>query len=328
MNILGIDVSKAKLDCVLILSSRPDKELEKRVANSEAGFSKLIEWCTQKAKCDPSQIHAVMEATGPYHEPVALALFNRGSRVSVVNPAKIKHYAQGLGRRAKNDKQDASVIAQYGLKENPRLWEPDPEEYRHLRALLYRLEAVETDMQREENRLEKALAAKSPSAVSESIERSIGFLKEERARLEGEIKEHIDNHPHLKKDKELLESIPGIGPVLSSWMSLLLRNGTRFGAAPQAAAYVGLTPTEHESGSSIRKRPHLSKAGPSIFRAKLYLPSVVATKHNPDVKDLYQRLLAKGKTKMAALGAAMRKLVHICFGVIKNQSPYQPRLVV
>jgi len=326
MNIIGIDVSKSKLDCVLICSSRPDKELEKRVTNSEQGISKLIDWCTRKANCDPSQIHAIMEATGPYHEPVALALFKGGCKVSVVNPAQIKHYGQGLGRKAKNDKQDASVIARYGFKEKPRLWQPDPEEYRHLRALLYRLDAVESDIQREKNRLEKAQAAQSPPVISQSIERSIEFLEEEKARLEKQIKEHIDNHPHLKKDKELLESIPGIGPVLSSWMSLLLRNGQRFDAAPQAAAFVGLTPTEHKSGSTVFKKPQLSKVGPSIYRAKLYMPAIVAIKHNPDVKDLYQRLLAKGKTKMAALGAAMRKLVHICFGVIKNQSPYQPQI--
>ena len=328
MNILGIDVSKAKLDCVLICGSRPEKELEKRVANSEDGFSKLIDWCTRKAQCDPSQIHAVMEATGPYHEALALALFEAGCQISVVNPAKIKHFAQSLGRKAKNDKQDASTIAQYGLKATLRLWQPDPQEYQHLRALLYRLEAVDSDTQREKNRLEKALAAQSPAAVAQSLERSIHFLKEEKARLEKQIKEHINNHPHLRKDKELLESIPGIGPVLSSWMSLLLRNGNRFNAAPQAAAFVGLTPTEHQSGSSVFKRPHLSKAGPSIYRAKLYMPAVVAIRCNPDVRDLYQRLLAKGKTKMAALGAAMRKLVHICFGVIKNQSPYQPQLAI
>lgn len=328
MNILGIDVSKAKLDCVLICSSRPDKELQKRVANSEEGFSKLIDWCTQKAKCDPSQIHAVMEATGPYHEVAALALFRAGCQVSVVNPAKIKHYAQGIGRKTKTDKQDASAIAQYGLKEKPRLWQPDPQEYQLLRALLYRLEAIDSDTQREKNRLEKAMAAQGPSAVSDSFERSIGFLKEEKARLEKQIKEHIDSHPHLKKDRELLESIPGIGPTLSSWMSLLLRNGKRFDAAPQAAAFVGLNPTEHESGTTVYRKPHLSKVGPAIYRAKLYLPAVVAIKYNPDVRDIYQRLLAKGKTKMAALGAAMRKLVHICFGVIKNQSAYQPQLAV
>jgi transposase len=326
MNILGIDVSKAKLDCVLICSSQPNKELEKRVANSEEGFSKLLEWCTQKAKCDPSQIHAIMEATGPYHESVALALFKSGCQVSVVNPAQIKHYAQSLGRKAKNDKQDASTIAQYGLKNNPRLWQPEPQEYEHLRALLYRLEAIDTDIRREKNRLEKAQAAQSPSAISQSFERSIGFLQEEKSRLEKQIKEHINNHPHMKKDRELLESIPSIGPVLSSGMSLLLRNGKRFDAASQAAAFLGLIPTEHQSGSSVLKRPHLSKAGPSIYRAKLYMPAIVAIKNNPDVRDLYQRLLAKGKTKMSALGAAMRKLVHICFGVIKNQSPYQPQL--
>jgi len=329
MNIVGIDVSKSKLDCVLICSSRPDKELQKRVSNCEQGFKNLIEWCTKKAQCDPSQLHAVMEATGPYHEAAALAFFNAGCQVSVLNPAQIKHYSQGLGYKIKNDKHDASVIAQYALKHKLRVWQPDPQEYQDLRSLLYRLDAVESDIQREKNRLEKAQASESTSgAVFESYDRSITFLNQEKDCLEKQIREHINNHPHLKKDKQLLESIPGIGPVLSAWMSLLLRNGTRFDAAPQAAAFVGLIPTQHQSGTSVLKKPHLSKAGPAIYRAKLYMPAIVAIRHNPDVMDLYNRLLAKGKTKMAALGAAMRKLVHICFGVIKNQSPYCPQVAL
>lgn len=328
LNILGIDVSKSKLDCVLILASKPDKELEKKAPNSEEGHQKLIEWCTRKAQCEVSQIHAVMEATGPYHEQLAMALFEAGCQVSVVNPAKIKHFSQSLGSKAKNDKRDASAIAQFGLKMKPRPWKPDPEEYRHLRALLYRIVAVESDIRREKNRLEKAQAAQSSSQVYESLDRSISFLKEEKSRLEKEIEKHIDTYPHLKKDKELLESIPSIGPVLSSWMSLLLQNGKRFDAAPQAAAYVGLTPTEYESGTSVRKKPHLSKAGPSILRAKLYMPATVAIKCNPDLKDLYERLLQRGKTKMSALCAVMRKLIHICFGVIKHQSPYCPQLAI
>ena len=327
-HILGIDVSKKKLDCVLLRASEPEKMLHKKVSNDPEGFQALLQWCTRKAACEPKDLHAVMEATGPYYEAVAQALFEQGVVVSVVNPAQISHFAKGLGIKAKNDKQDASVIARFGLMMNPRAWQPEPAEYRELHALLYRLNAVEMDLQRENNRLEKLQASLASSTVIDSLDRSIAFLKEEKARLEKQVQDHINRYPRLREDKQLLESIPAVGPKLSAWMSLLLRNGEHFDGAAQAAAFVGLTPTEHQSGSSIHKKPHLSKHGSSVYRAKLFMPAIVATKYNPDVKAFYQRLLGRGKPKMAAVCAAMRKLLHICFGVIKNKTPYQPQLTL
>ena len=244
----------------------------------------------------------------------------------MVNPAQIKFFSQSIGVKVKNDRKDASVIALFGLRNNPPPWKPEPTEYRELRALLNRLNALETDIRREKNRLEKVISSHSSESVTASLERTIDFLEKEKKALQDQIREHIGNHPNLKKDRSLLQSVPGVGPVVSAWMTLLLQNGKRFDSAPKAASYIGLTPTEHRSGSSVMKRPRLSKAGPPVFRAKLYMAAVVAIRHNPDVKDLYERLLKRGKTKMSALGAAMRKLVHICFGVIRHQSKYQAQV--
>src|SRR5262249_8944053 len=138
-----------------------------------------------------------------------------------------------------------------------------------------------------------------------------------------DIDDHIDRHPQLKADRELLESIPAIGAQTSRHMLSLLQ-ARKFSCAEQSAAFLGLVPIERESGSSVRGRPRLSKAGPPRLRAILYMAAVVAVRHNPHVKALYERLLARGKTKMAALGAAMRKLVHLCFGVLKSRQPYSP----
>ena len=136
---------------------------------------------------------------------------------------------------------------------------------------------------------------------------------------------HINQNPHLKEDRQLLESIPGVGSVVSSRMIGVLRSRA-FESASQCAAFLGLNPVQHESGSSVRGRTHLSKAGNPRIRAKLYMAAIVAIQHNPDIKAQYQRLLKKGKSKMSALGAAMRKLVHICFGVLKHRTPYQPQV--
>lgn len=326
MNILGIDVSKNKLDCILLRPSVSDKELYKKVPNNDKGFQQLIEWTVKKACCSPEDIHAVTESTGPYHIPVTEALHSAGLKVSVVNPARTKNFAGSLGIKAKNDKKDASVIALFGLKMGPSEHQQEPPEYRELQDILKRLEAVEKDIRREKNRLEKNRAAFGSPVVSESVERTISFLKTEENFLKELIDKHINKYPVLKEDRELLMSIPGIGPVLSAWLLVLLRHGDRFKSASQSAAYVGVTPTEHKSGSSVNKRPHMSKCGPGIYRAKLYMSALSAIRCNPDVKDLYERLVDKGKPKMQGIGAAMRKLVHIAFGVIKNQTPYQPQI--
>ncbi|MCP4698003.1 MAG: IS110 family transposase [Gammaproteobacteria bacterium] len=326
MNFLGIDVSKNKLDAVLLCAGAPDKELHRKVPNTPEGFKTLMKWACKKAGCELCELHVVLEATGPYHEAGALAFFEAGARVSVVNPAQIKYFAKGEGVKAKNDKQDAAVIARFGLKNNPRLWHPEPAEYRRLRELLNRLEAVDRDIRREKNRLEKAEVSHASQDVIDSINRSVTFLEAEKSMLKQEIEKLVKKHPSLKEDKKLLESIPGVGPTVSAWMTVLLQHGERFDSASQAAAYTGVIPTEHESGDSVRKKPHMSKTGPSALRAKLYMAAMVATRHNPDVKALYDRLIAKGKSKMSALGAAMRKLVHICFGVIKNRTAYQSQV--
>jgi transposase len=120
-----------------------------------------------------------------------------------------------------------------------------------------------------------------------------------------------------------LLSIPGIGPVLSRWALTLLQQGQRFSSAAQFAAYLGLIPSEHRSGETVYQRPQLSKTGPGHLRAKFYMAAMVAVRYNPVIRAHYERLLQRGKSKMSALGGAMRKLAHICFGVIKNQTNFQ-----
>jgi transposase len=162
------------------------------------------------------------------------------------------------------------------------------------------------------------------SWLQSSIAQSIDFWRSEQAKLKRAIDEHIDRHPGLKQERERLLSIPAVGDKTANRMLCLLL-ARRFNSASQAAAFVGLTPIEHQSGSSVRGRPRLSKAGNPRLRAALYMAAVVAIRHNPDVRALYERMLARGKAKMSALCAAMRKLVHICFGVIKNQQDYEPQ---
>ena len=326
MLIIGTDVSKNKLHNALLIDSHKAKARTKAVANTPTGFRSLLEWACRQGKCSAPELHFVMEATGVYHEAVAEFLHNAGCRVSVANPLHVKRFAESRGTRTKTDKLDPVILALYGYERQPPAWTPPPAEVRELKALLARLAAIETDIQRELNRKEKAEIANAPTEVVASLNNSLAFLNEEKARLTRQIDDHLGRHPNLRQDRDLLASVPGIGKKLSLYF-IALFHLKGFRKASQAAAFLGLVPVEYQSGTSVNKRPRLSKAGDARFRAALYMPAIVAIKCNPDVQALYQRLLDAGKSKMAAIGAAMRKLVHIAFGVFKNRTPYQPQNV-
>ena len=191
--------------------------------------------------------------------------------------------------------------------------------------MIRRLDALEKDLQREQNRQEAALVSLSSDRVAQSLKDMIETLKAEIQRLQQDIDNHIDRFPELKRNRQLLQSIKGIGTVMSRELVYLFAS-KRFKSAKQAAAYIGLIPKLRESGK-LKGRTMLSKIGSARIRAKLYMAAVCASTHNPDIKAQKARLLKAGKVKMQALGAAMRKLIQICFGVIKHQCEYQPQLV-
>lgn len=318
---IGIDVSKAKLDCSLLLDAASTKRKSKSVANNKAGIADLLEWAGKQGVL-PTDLHAVMEGTGVYHEQAAIALFDAGVTVSIANPAQVKDFGKGLAVRTKTDGIDSLVLARYGALLRPVAWTPPTREARALQALLSRREAIAQDLRRELNRQEKADATDTPELIQQSLDASIAFLQKQLAKLQQDINDHINRHPNLKEDLTLLISIPAVGPQVGSNL-LSVMHSHHYDSAEQLAAYLGLVPVERQSGTSVLGRARLSKAGPARIRAVLYMAAVVATRHNPHIKTLYERLLAKGKSKMAALGAAMRKLVHLCFGVLKTRTPYQ-----
>jgi transposase len=321
MNYMGMDVSKAKLDCALLLEVSEAKCKTKVVANKRSGIGDLLTWC-KKQGVTPESLHVVMEGTGVYHEQAALALCDAGVTVSIINPAQVRDFAKGIAVRSKTDGIDGRVLARYGALLKPRAWTPPTKAARVLQALLARREAIAQDLQRERNRQEKAAATETPERIHQSLEDSLAFLERQLSELQQEIDDHIDHHPDLKEDRALLQSIPGVGPQVGNHMLSVMHHHA-FTSAEQLAAYLGLVPVERQSGTSVLGRARLSKAGPARIRAILYMAAVVATRHNPHIKALYERLLAKGKSRMSAIGAAMRKLVHLCFGVLKNRSPYQ-----
>ncbi|WP_245673231.1 IS110 family transposase [Endozoicomonas ascidiicola] len=320
---VGVDVSKNKLDCLWLRDPENNKVKTRVFDNTAKGHQQLGQWLLNNIKAKPEEVYVVLEATSVYHEALTYYLHNAGFLVNVANPARVRNFAKGLGVLQKTDKKDSAVLARFGYQNGLQLWQPEPDEIRKLKSMLSRLEALESDLLRELNRLEKAEISNSSDVVIASLHKMIGELKVEKNRVEQEINDHIDQFPHLKKDRRLMQTIQGVGPVVSRLM-LSVIHSRDFKSASGVAAYLGLVPKLRESGLQ-KGRSHLSKVGPANIRAKLYMAAVVAIQHNPDIKAQYQRLLSNGKTKMQAIGAAMRKLVQICLGVVKHQSEYQPQ---
>ena len=323
MAVIGIDISKQKFDCLWLRDVRSLKVKTKVFANRPTGFAELIDWCCAQTGETVEQLQVFLEATGVYHEPLALYLHDRGVQVFVLNPARVREYARSLGIQGKTDKQDSLVLARYGATQPVRPWTPERREVRELKALIARHEALQNDLQREHNRREKAAVSGSLGVLA-SIDNVVKALQQEAERVRQDIDDHIDRHDDLKRDRALLQSIDGIGEVLSRHLLSLLHSRD-FSSARQCTAFVGLAPRPWQSGKTVAAPTRLSKAGPPCLRAKLYMGAIVAKGCNPDVKALYERLLARGKARMSALGAAMRKLLQIAYGVLKTQRPYQPR---
>jgi transposase len=309
--ILGIDVSKENFDVALL---RGSKYKHKKFTNSRKGFEELTQWL---GKLGVETLHACMESTGIYGEEIAEYLHDQGFSVSVVNPARIKGFARSELRRSKTDKLDASLIARFCAAMKPSPWEPDPVEIRELRSLVRRVEALLGMRQQEQNRLEV-----SNKILRKSIRKLIRYIDKEIEELKDEINKHIDRNPELRDKKKLLESIPAVGEatihvILSHFASI-----EKFPGPKRLASYLGIAPRHYKSGSSVRGRTRMSKVGRSSLRKAFYMPALVGLRFNPVLADLGRRLKEAGKPPMLIIGAAMRKLVHIIYGVLKNKMPF------
>jgi transposase len=313
---LGLDVAKLKFNACLL---REDGRLRHKVfPNNPDGFSQLSDWLV---KLGVERVHACMEATGTYGDSLATYLHEAGHTVSRVNPAAIKAYAQSRLSRTKTDRVDAALIASFCAERRPPAWHPPAPELRELQALVRRLDSLVEMRTMEENRLSSGIAVE---AVRESVEELISHLSEQIKRTEQLIRDHIDRHPGLKKQHELLDSIPGVGEATAAVLLAEVPDIKEYRSARQVAAFAGLVPRERQSGSSVRGRVRLSKIGNARLRKALYFPAVTAPRCSPFFQQWAEGLRQRGKSKMAVIGAAMRKLVHLAYGVLKTGRPFDP----
>lgn len=313
--VVGIDVAKETLDVVLV---QGEVSRHASFKNTPAGHKQLEQWIV---KYQGGPVHICMEATGQYGEAVAEYLYERGYAVSVVNPVRIKAYAQSRLRRNKTDKLDAQLIAAFCLSENPPLWSPPPANVRQLQGLMRRLEDLQGMRQQELNRLQ---AGQLEAAVQADLEAHLRYLEERMRQLERAIAEHVEHDPSLKAMKQLLVSITGVGEKTAHLLICEIPFLRDYKHVNELVAFCGLNPRLRRSGTSINGKPRLSKVGSSRIRKGLYFPAIVAMKHNPILRAFAERLLKAGKAKMCVIGAVMRKLLHLVFGVLKTGLPFDP----
>ena len=314
--ILGIDIAKEKFDVALF----SEKKLlsSGTFANSASGYKKLHRWLEKKTS---RIVWACMEATGRYGEDLASYLFETGYKVSVVNPARIRKYADSKLLRNKTDLLDAKVIADFCRTQEPEPWQPEKPEKSELREISRRLSTLLEERTREKNRFQSGIKSK---VVKSSIEANLDFLNQQIISLEEKMQGHIDQNPDLKEKQQLLISVPGIGKKTATLILGELPSVDRFQHSGQVVAYAGLSPQQRSSGSSVKKKTRLTKIGNRNLKTGLYFPAMTAMKHNPLVTALAFRLEKRDKEKMVIIGAAMKKLLQISYGILKSGMPFDP----
>lgn len=316
MMYVGIDIAKEKFQACLLKDGESDQgEFE----NSKKGFRTFENWLKKRASSRAVSI--AMEATGRYGDDLALYLHDKGYRVSVVNPVRIKAYAQSQLKRHKTDAIDAELIADFCRTQEPDAWIPPRPEERELKEMMRHLDDLKNVRQAEKNRLE---AQPSSKTVQKNLREHIRYLTEKIKELEKDIDRFIDNDPKMKEQNELLTSIPGIGETTSEYILSELGDLTRFDDVRQVVAMVGLNPQQRRSGSSVHYTAGISRMGSKMLRTKLFMPAMVARKYNPILKIFGDRLAQRGLTPIQVVVAVMRKLLHLAYGVLKHKAPFNP----
>jgi transposase len=317
MNQAGIDVSNETLDvhrcCGAQLAQR-------RFANTASGHRQAIIWILHGA----TSARVCLEATGIYHLQLALALHRvPGIELMVVNPRASRRFAEAQMRRAKTDRVDAAMLLQYLQRMPFTAWAAPAEHQLELQSLAHRLAQLNKEQVRERSRLHAAQRAGSHTALAQrDIRAHLRYLERHAAGIEAQALALMQQHERLAEDLRLLDSVPGVAD--RSAMQVLAELGVLAdGLRPeQWVAHAGLDPRPEESGTSLSAPRRISKQGNARLRAALFYPALCAVRVDPNVKAFYESLLARGKRKIQAITAVMRKLLHAFWGMLHHRKPW------
>lgn len=316
-SMLGVDVSKAKLDVALM--DGQGKYRSKVFPNKTSGFAALLLWLDSVATEGRMSVHVCMEATGPYHEALAFYLHDQGMRLSVVNPMRVKRFIEVEGTRNKTDEGDAKSLARFCRMTSPEPWEAPSPGVRMLQALVARLDTLLGMRQSELNRLDVA-----HGAVEQSLRDVLEMLDKSIADVKAQIRQTIDDDPDLHERSDLLNTIPGLGERTIPQLLAYIGRPERFKNVKALAAFASLTPFIRRSGTSLDKRRGTHPQGHHELKRALYFPAMVAGQYNPVIKAFWLRLKAQNKPGKVIVVACMHKLLAIVYGVLKSRTPFDP----
>lgn len=311
VNYVGVDISKLSFDVAI---EKDGRYTHYKLSNDHEGFKTLKGLVGQSSK-------VVMEASGPYYLRLAVFLFEHDILVSVVNPLIIRRFCQMRLMRAKTDKKDAAMIAQYGKTEHPANWTPEAGyvmELRQLKAASDLLDKNRTAIVRQQEAFCQLPVRCKEAEIA--IKTAIKHLEKQIAKLEQKMHQLIMTYHGSMYER--LQTIPGLGQKTALMLIVLTGGFTKFSDAGQLCAYVGTSPRIFESGTSVKGRSRIAKMGMSKARAMLYMCSWSAKRCNESCKQLYDRLVEKGKAKRLALLAVVNKLLKQAFAVAISGADY------
>ena len=312
---LGIDVSKKDLSLTLIIN---DKSFFLKVDNNNHGFKKICSWLK---KYNIKQVKTCLESTGIYSLDIANYLYDQGHRVSIINPACINAFAKSKLSRHKTDKVDSYIIAEYAGKYDLRPYKPADPLMSELRALYN----CRINLEKQNRQVQNFLESKThlPIDVCKIYHKLSKHLINEINKIQQKIDTLISSSEQLSQDIEVMQTVPGIGKKTAVTILAEVPNIRAFNSAREFAAFVGLTPKHHSSGTSISKKSRISKIGSGKLRNALYFPAMSSMRSSPDMIKFAQKLRSKGKNGKVIVVAIMRKLLHLVFGVLKNNSAFK-----
>jgi transposase len=314
----GVEVGAQEL--VVSLEREGQRKALKTFSNEPAGHQAIV----RHLRCPGRSVRVCLESTGVYGLDLALALERAGFEVMVANPRAVRHFATALMQRSKNDRLDAVVLLEFALRMPFQAWVPPCPAALQLHAVARRLEALTAMQAAEKSRWHAAQATHTtPPALRRDLERSLRSLRRAIARLSAEAVKIIEQDRDLKLRFDLLVSVHGSIAATSAIQILAeLAVVSEDLDVRQYVAYAGLDPRQYSSGTSVHKKVRISKAGNAHLRRALYMPALVAIRRQPHLRAFYQHLRDRGKLKMVALIAVMRKLLHAIYGMFKHQQPF------
>jgi len=325
---IGVDVSKATFDATLVKPGQryPSTPLREMPAacfeRSPKGVEAFLQWMGTLLKEVPEpHVRVVMEATGKYSITLAQWMNAQCPMLApaIVNPRQAADFIRSLGLRNTTDQLAARGLALYGAERSPQAHCALAPEYAELQSLSRYRDALVRERTAERNRAEQSSASKLVNTVHRLRLKQLDKALE---RIEAEMRAVVRRHPELAHDVDLLSSIYGVAFLTAALILAELGDLKRFRRARQLSAFAGLNPRMVQSGSSVRKRPRLSKQGNARVRQALYLAAMVAIHGGNEFGRTYQRLIENGKTPMQALGAIMRKMLTVMRAILISGKPY------